>query len=79
MLALTLAPGERVQVGDNVWITILRKSAQGGKVRIGFEAPQEVPIVREGAKEKTPRRRQPSKATVAPLAPVMEEPQCQPA
>ena len=45
MLVLTRKPGQRIKVGENIWITILE--IHGGKIRIGFDAPPEVPIQRE--------------------------------
>jgi carbon storage regulator len=45
MLVLCRKPGERVHVGDNVVLTVIRMDR--GKVWIGFEAPREVPIYRE--------------------------------
>jgi carbon storage regulator len=44
MLVLTRTADEGIQIGDNVKFTIL--SVSGGKVRIGFEAPAEVQILR---------------------------------
>jgi carbon storage regulator len=45
MLVLSRRPGERILIGSNIRITILR--AAGGSVRIGIEAPDDVPILRD--------------------------------
>ena len=44
MLILTRRVGEAVQVGDNVIVRIL--DVKGGQVRIGFEVPKEVAVMR---------------------------------
>ena len=45
MLVLSRRPGERILIGDQISITILR--ATGGSVRVGIEAPHDVPILRD--------------------------------
>ena len=45
MLILTRKSGERIRIGDDVTITVLR--VDSGQVRIGVEAPREVPVHRE--------------------------------
>jgi carbon storage regulator len=45
MLVLTRKVGQRVLIGENVAITVVRVSQ--GTVRLGIEAPPETPIVRE--------------------------------
>lgn len=44
MLVLTRKPKERIMIGDDVEIILL--SAAGGKVRIGIQAPSDVPVYR---------------------------------
>jgi carbon storage regulator len=44
MLVLTRKLQEKIQIGDQITITILR--TKGKSVRIGIEAPLEVPVVR---------------------------------
>jgi carbon storage regulator len=44
MLVITRRAGERVCLGDDVTITVLEIS--GSTVRLGIEAPAEVPIYR---------------------------------
>lgn len=45
MLVLNRGVGERIQVGESIFITIVR--IQSDKVRIGIEAPPEVSVHRE--------------------------------
>jgi carbon storage regulator len=44
MLVLTRKTQERIQIGDNVTITVVR--IKGNTVRVGIEAPQEIRVVR---------------------------------
>ena len=44
MLVLSRKPGEFITIGDSIKITVIE--SRGGKVRIGIEAPREVPVVR---------------------------------
>lgn len=59
MLIFTRRPGETFLIGDNVTVTVL--SVKGQEVRIGINAPRDVPIVREellnGSTTHQPRRR----------------------
>ena len=45
MLVLTRKRGERILIGHEIAVTLLRIS--GDRVRIGIEAPDHLPIVRE--------------------------------
>ena len=45
MLVLSRKVGERILIGDNIAITVVRVS--GGGVRLGIEAPSDLPVVRE--------------------------------
>ncbi len=54
MLVLTRKVGQRILVGDNVAITVVRVSQ--GTVRLGIEAPPETPIVREELQEEMDAR-----------------------
>ena len=45
MLVLSRKVGERILVGDDIAITVVRLTSGG--VRLGIEAPQEMPVVRE--------------------------------
>ena len=50
MLVLSRKVGERILIGDQIAITVVRV-AQGG-VRLGIEAPVELSVVREELKER---------------------------
>jgi carbon storage regulator len=50
MLVLSRKVGERVWIGDNISITVVKIT--GGGVRIGIEAPTELPVVREELKRR---------------------------
>ncbi|HPE81343.1 MAG TPA: carbon storage regulator CsrA [Gammaproteobacteria bacterium] len=45
MLILTRRVGETLQIGDEITITVL--GVQGNQVRIGTQAPKDVPVHRE--------------------------------
>jgi len=45
MLVLSRKVGERIRIGDGITVTVVRVT--GGGVRLGIEAPQEMPVVRE--------------------------------
>jgi carbon storage regulator len=44
MLVLTRKYQEKIRIGDNITITVLR--TKGKAVRLGIEAPANVPVVR---------------------------------
>lgn len=44
MLVLSRKTNETIHIGNNITVTVL--SVRGGKVRLGLDAPQEVPIIR---------------------------------
>jgi carbon storage regulator len=50
MLVLSRKVGERVWIGDDISITVVKIA--GGGVRIGIEAPSELPVVREELKQR---------------------------
>ena len=60
MLVLSRKLGEKIYISDNICITVV--DIDRGKIRLGIEAPREVPIFRkelltkneEGGKDKGP-------------------------
>jgi carbon storage regulator len=48
MLVLSRKVGERILIGDDIAVTVVRVAP--GIVRLGVEAPDELPIVREEIK-----------------------------
>ena len=50
MFVLSRKAGERIWIGEDISVTVVRIS--GGGVRIGIEAPKELPVVREELKLK---------------------------
>ena len=45
MLVLTRKPGERIVIDDRITVTVLE--VRGHQIRLGIEAPKEIPIKRE--------------------------------
>ena len=50
MLVLSRKRGEGIVIGDGVTVTVL--DVRGGRVRLGFDGPAEVPIHREEVHER---------------------------
>ena len=50
MLVLSRKVGERILIGDNIAVTVVRVGQ--GMVRIGVEAPEELSIIREEIKDR---------------------------
>lgn len=44
MLVLTRKEGDCIKIGKDIWITIVE--VERGKVRVGIEAPREIPVFR---------------------------------
>jgi carbon storage regulator len=44
MLALSRKPGEKVVIGNGITLTVVE--ARGGRVRLAFDAPEQVRILR---------------------------------
>ena len=51
MLVLERLCGEKITIGDDITITLIR--AANGKERIGIQAPEKLPILRTEAVKKT--------------------------
>ncbi len=54
MLVLSRKVGEKILIGDKIAVTVVRVAQ--GSVRIGVEAPVELPIVREEIKDQLETR-----------------------
>jgi carbon storage regulator len=66
MLVLSRKVGERIVVGGNITITVVRMGQ--GNVRIGIEAPNDMPIVRDELLHGTAEPRSPRREiTVEPI------------
>jgi carbon storage regulator len=69
MLVLSRKSGERIRIGDNVTVTIVRIGPNN--VRLGIEAPRDLNIVREELCSHEPALHEPRKAAEdAATAPV---------
>ncbi len=44
MLVLTRKPQEKIRIGDNITITVIKTKGQG--VRLGIEAPKDISVLR---------------------------------
>jgi carbon storage regulator len=64
MLVLSRKIGERVTIGDGVVVTVLE--VKGKQVRLGFEAPSDVPIWR-GELESQDHRREAVKPSLVTI------------
>lgn len=53
MLVLARAVGERILIGPDIVVKIVR--VEGDQVRVGIDAPREVRILRDDAKKRTPQ------------------------
>ena len=53
MLVLTRKPGQTLQIGPDITITVV--DIRPGSVQLGIEAPKEIAIRREEAKRQTPQ------------------------
>jgi carbon storage regulator len=52
MLVLSRKTNEAICIGPNMYVTVL--AIQGGRVRLGVEAPRDVPILRAELQEWSP-------------------------
>ncbi|MDA7951503.1 MAG: carbon storage regulator [Pirellulaceae bacterium] len=64
MLVLTRKSQERIQIGENIVLTIVR--IQGNSVRVGIEAPKEVRIQRSEKMESAPMEKDHEKQGAPP-------------
>lgn len=78
MLVLTRKLQEKIQIGNQITITVLR--VKGNTVRVGIEAPRDVRVVRgelprfEEAPGELPGSEVPTTDSTASLAPASHEP-----
>jgi carbon storage regulator len=56
MLVLSRKPGERILIGDNVAVTVIRIGPN--TVRLGIDAPKDMNIVREELDEQQQQRKE---------------------
>lgn len=63
MLVLTRHRNEQILIGDNVVITIV--DIRGDKVRLGIEAPREIPVHRQEVADRIRETAQHSEGTEA--------------
>lgn len=58
MLVLSRKIGERIHVGDNIYVEVRR--VEGNRVTLGIEAPRAVKVLRGELKEAQPARKEPA-------------------
>lgn len=68
MLILTRRIGERLRIGDGVSVTVL--GVKGNQVRLGVDAPKDVPVHREEIFQRIAEENQTAAAVRPPAAPV---------
>jgi carbon storage regulator len=56
MLILTLRIGRSIKIGENITVTVVR--VQDGQVRLGINAPREIPVHREEVAERIRQERE---------------------
>jgi carbon storage regulator len=69
MLVLTRKLMEKLYIGDDVCVTVVR--LEGGQVRLGIDAPRDVAVVRAellDGREPSPRVHQETSGTPPPLS-----------
>jgi carbon storage regulator len=64
MLVLTRKLNERFLIGDQIVVTVVRIG--NGSVRLGIEAPPEMPVIRKELGEPPERREAPTNASTDP-------------
>jgi len=64
MLVLSRKRGERIVIGDSIEIVVVE--IRGDKVRLGIDAPSDIPVHRQEVYDAIQREKQRKKQTVAP-------------
>ncbi len=74
MLVLSRKIGEKIYINDNICITVVE--IDRGKIRLGIEAPREVPIFRQELLvfPKSPKGTEPVPPTSNTVPPVPKDP-----
>ena len=67
MLVLTRKLMEKLYIGDEICVTVVR--LENGQVRLGIDAPREIAVVRAELTEGGPRRPRPAREELATPAP----------
>jgi carbon storage regulator len=62
MLVLSRKLGEKIQISENITITVLE--IDRGKIRLGIEAPRSVSVLRQELANRPPTPDVPSQATL---------------
>ena len=62
MLVLSRKIGERILIGDQITVTVVRIT--GGGVRLGIEAPSEMAVIREELKKDISEEADPTRSRV---------------
>ena len=66
MLVLTRKPSESIRIGDRITVTVLE--VLGNRVRLGIDAPREIPVLR-GELPRANSFSAPVASTMIPLIP----------
>ena len=65
MLVLSRKLGEKIVIGDNICITVV--DIDRGKIRLGIEAPRDVPIFRQELLPRKAGEGEPAPATIVKI------------
>ena len=68
MLVLSRKLGEKIYIGENICITVV--DIDRGKIRLGIEAPRDIPIYRQELLPLNQQQQKDQQATAKPDTPV---------